>query len=119
FNFGTRERLIYGFDYIYTEPRTERTLNGRNEDDDDINERGGYIHSVTTLSRMLELTAAARVDKHSRLEDPVFSPRLALVIKPQDDQAFRVTYNRAFSTPSTLNLFLDLEANRIPPTGTK
>jgi outer membrane receptor for ferrienterochelin and colicins len=118
-NFGTRERLIYGFDYIYTEPRTEGTLNGRNEDDDDINERGGYIHSVTTLSRFLQLTAAARVDKHSRLEDPVFSPRLALVFKPEEEQSFRVTYNRAFSTPSTLNLFLDLEANRIPPTGTK
>jgi iron complex outermembrane receptor protein len=117
--FRDRERLVYGFDYIYTQPITDATLNGRNEDDDEITEKGGYLHSVTTLSRFLELTAAARVDKHSRLEDPVFSPRVALVIKPQEDQSFRLTYNRAFSTPSTLNLFLDLEANRIPPTGTK
>ncbi len=119
FNFGGRERLLYGLDYIYTEPRTEGTINGRNEADDKITEVGGYLHSVTTLSRMLELTAAARMDKHSRLEDPVFSPRVALVIKPKEDQSLRLTYNRAFSTPSTLNLFLDLLANRIPPTGTQ
>ena len=116
---GSRERFLYGFDYIYTEPRTEATINGRNEDDDDISEKGGYIHSVTQLSNMFELTAAARVDKHSRLEDPVFSPRLALVYKPVENQNLRVTYNRAFSTPSTLNLFLDLLAGRIPPTGTQ
>jgi len=106
-NFGTRERLLYGFDYIQTMPITEGTINGNNEDDDDIREVGGYIHSVTTLSPMFELTTAARVDKHSRLDDPVFSPRVALVFKPVLDQNFRLTYNRAFSTPSTNNLFLD------------
>ncbi len=111
-NFGSRQRFIYGLDYIHTMPQTENTINGRNEDDDEIKEVGGYLHSVTTLSRMFEVTAAARVDKHSRLEDPVFSPRLALVFKPVEDQALRLTYNRAFSTPSTNALFLDLVATR-------
>lgn len=104
----TRERLLYGFDYIHTEPRTEGTINGSNEADDIITEQGGYIHSVTTLSPKFELTTAARVDKSSRLADAVFSPRVALVFKPVENQNFRLTYNRAFSTPSTLNLFLDL-----------
>lgn len=111
-NFGTRERFLYGFDYIRTIPQTEGTINGRNEDDDEITEVGGYIHSVTQLSRMFELTAAARVDKHSRLDDAVFSPRLALVFKPVENQNFRLTYNRAFSTPSTNNLFLDRLASQ-------
>src|SRR6266550_809414 len=106
-NFGVRERLLYGLDYIRTIPVTEGTINGRNENDDDITEVGGYVHSVTQLSPMFELTTAARVDKHSRLKDPVFSPRVALVFKPVEDQNFRLTYNRAFSTPSTNNLFLD------------
>ncbi|HEY8164622.1 MAG TPA: TonB-dependent receptor [Gemmatimonadaceae bacterium] len=118
-DFGLRQRFLYGFDYIHTMPKTEGTINGRNEDDDDITEVGGYVHSVTQLTRMFELTAAARVDKHSRLEDPVFSPRLALVFKPQENQSLRVTYNRAFSTPSTNNLFLDLLAGRIPSSGTQ
>lgn len=118
-NFGTRQRFLFGYDYINTRPKTEGTINGRNENDDNIIENGAYIHSVTDISDMFQLTAAARVDKHSRLADPVFSPRVALVFKPDSTQNFRFTYNRAFSTPSTNNLFLDLEANRIPSTGTK
>ncbi|MFN2602500.1 MAG: TonB-dependent receptor domain-containing protein [Gemmatimonadaceae bacterium] len=106
-NFGTRERFLFGADYIRTVPVTEGTINGRNENDDNITEVGGYVHSVTELSPMFELTTAARVDKHSRLKDPVFSPRVALVYKPVENQNFRLTYNRAFSTPSTNNLFLD------------
>ena len=119
FRIGSREHVLVGYDYIHTMPKTEGTINGRNEDDDVITENGGYIHSITKLSDMFELTAAARVDKHSRLQDAVFSPRLALVFKPVENQNLRLTYNRAFSTPSTLNLFLDLLANRIPPTGTQ
>ena len=117
FNLGSRQRFIYGYDYIHTIPRTDGTINGRNENDDDITENGGYLHSVTDISDKFQLTAAARLDKHSRLKDPVFSPRVALVFKPVENQNFRVTYNRAFSTPSTNNLFLDLLAGRVPPTG--
>jgi hypothetical protein len=54
------------------------------------------------------------VDKHSLLDDAVFSPRVALVFKPVENQNFRVTYNRAFSTPSTNNLFLDRIATATP-----
>ena len=111
-DFGERQRFIYGFDYIHTIPRTEGTINGSNEDDDDITEVGGYVHSVTSLTDQFELTAAARVDKHSRLEDAVFSPRVGIVFKPTERNALRLTYNRAFSTPSTNNLFLDLVASQ-------
>jgi outer membrane receptor for ferrienterochelin and colicins len=107
-----RFRLIYGLDFINTIPKTDGTINGSNEEDDEITEVGGYLHASARLSRKFEVTAAARGDKHSRLEDPVFSPRLALVFKPTDRNSLRVTYNRAFSTPSTNNLFLDLVASR-------
>jgi outer membrane receptor for ferrienterochelin and colicins len=113
FNFGQRERVLMGYDYIHTMPKTEGTINGRNENDDDITENGAYVHSVTDFTDQFQLTAAARVDKHSRLADPVFSPRIAFVYKPTENQNFRLTYNRAFSTPSTNNLFLDLQANAI------
>ena len=113
FDFGTRQKFLYGFDYIKTDPRTSGTINGRNENDDDITEFGGYLHSVTTLSPMFEFTAAGRIDTHSRLEKSVFSPRVALVFKPAENQNLRLTYNRAFSTPSTNNLFLDLLAGSV------
>ena len=105
--------VLYGADYILTDARTEGTINGSNEDDDDIKEIGGYAHSVFHLSPKLDFLAAVRLDKHSRLESAVLSPRAALVFKPTADQSLRLTFNRAFSTPSNNNLFLDIVAGRI------
>ncbi|MEP6507883.1 MAG: TonB-dependent receptor [Gemmatimonadales bacterium] len=115
FQLGARQHFLVGYDYIHTMPKTEGTINGRHEDNDDITENGAYIHSVTDFTDQFQLTAAARVDKHSRLESAVFSPRVALVFKPVENQNFRLTYNRAFSTPSTNNLFLDLIAQSNAP----
>ena len=100
--------FTYGVDYFYTNPRTEGTINGRNEDIDNITEFGAYIQSKTELSEKLDLVLAGRVDTHSELDDNVFSPRAALVFEPKENHSIRFTYNRAFSTPSTLNLFLDI-----------
>ena len=119
FDLGLRQSFIYGVDYQHTVPKTGGSINGRNEDDDDIREVGGYLHSITRLTPKLELVSAARLDNHSRLEDNVFSPRVALVFKPTESQNIRATFNRAFSTPSTNNLFLDLLAGRIPASGTQ
>lgn len=111
---GDRQNFVYGLDLQRTEPRTEGTITGRNEDDDNIDEAGVYVHSTTSLADRLDLVAALRSDYHSRLDDLNFSPRVALVFRPADEQNFRITFNRAFSTPSTNNLFLDLLAGRIP-----
>ncbi len=102
--------FTYGVDYFYTNPRTEGTINGRNEDIDNITEFGAYIQSKTELHEKLDLVLAGRIDTHSELDDNVFSPRAALVFEPKENHNIRFTYNRAFSTPSTLNLFLDISA---------
>jgi len=107
---GSHETLLYGVDYAYTDARTEGTINGRNEDDDTIREIGAYVHSTTRFSPKLDLVLALRWDDHSRLDDSHLSPRAAVVWKPVENQSFRVTYNRAFSTPSNNNLFLDIVA---------
>jgi iron complex outermembrane receptor protein len=112
---GERQTFIYGIDYSKTEPRTLGTINGRNEDIDEIAELGGYIQSETRLSDMFELVVAGRIDDHSELEDPVFSPRAALVFKADTGHTLRFTYNRAFNTPTTNNLFLDLIAQQLGP----
>ncbi|MEP6549887.1 MAG: TonB-dependent receptor, partial [Gemmatimonadales bacterium] len=119
FDLGLRQSFIYGLDYQHTIPKTGGSINGRNENDDDITEVGGYLHSITDLAPKLELVSAVRLDNNSRLEKNVFSPRVALVFKPTETQNLRATFNRAFSTPSTNNLFLDLLAGRIPTTGTQ
>ena len=50
--------------------------------------------------------SGGRVDKFVNI-DAVFSPRLAFMMKPQADHAFRVSFNRAFRAPSVINKHLD------------
>ncbi|MEE9441762.1 MAG: TonB-dependent receptor [candidate division Zixibacteria bacterium] len=100
--------FTYGFDALLTRPNTEATINGRNEDDDKINEFGGYFQGEYKIDPKLKLLGAIRIDDHNRLKDLVVSPRAALAYKPTKNHSLRVTYNRAFSTPDNNNLFLDI-----------
>ena len=107
YSLGERQRFTYGLDMLLTRPDTEGTINGRNEDNDNITEIGGYLQSETKLTSQLKLILAGRADDHNHLNDIVLSPRAALAFQPNDDHNVRLTYNRAFSTPSASNLFLD------------
>lgn len=106
--------FIYGLDLIYTTPNTEGTINGRFEDDDNILQTGGYIQGEYQLHEKLKLVGAIRADYHNRINNVFFSPRAAMVYKATPKHSFRATYNRAFSSPQTLNLFLDLSNGAIP-----
>jgi iron complex outermembrane receptor protein len=117
FDINPQHGLTYGLDYLYTNPKSEGTINGQNEDDDDVTEIGGYVQYDGRFTDKWNFVAAARVDDHSRLENPVFSPRAALVFKPTPERSIRASYNRAFSTPNTLNLFLDISALAVPISG--
>ena len=72
----------------------------------DRTEIGGYVQDEILLDRF-RFTIGGRVDKFGNLSDPVFSPRLAAVVKPVANHAFRVSYNRAFRSPSVTNNYLD------------
>ncbi len=114
FDLGSWQSFIYGVDWQRTEPRTAGTVFGRNEDDDTITEIGTYLHSETSLGDKFDVLAAIRIDDHDRLTDVAISPRAAIVFKPAEDQNFRLTFNRAFVTPTTTNLFLDVVSAHIP-----
>jgi iron complex outermembrane receptor protein len=113
-NVGARQTLVYGLDALRTDPRTGGTRNGRNEDDDQIDELGGYLQSETHLTPRVDLVAAARLDGNSRLPSAIFSPRAAIVVKPSDSHTWRLSFNRAFETPTTDNLFLDYVPRSLP-----
>ena len=81
--FSGKESLVYGADYIFTNPQTGSTINGRNEDIDDVKEVGAYIQSTTHLAPKFDFVAALRVDNHDVLEQTFWSPRVALIFKPQ------------------------------------
>lgn len=105
---GARQDFIYGLDYISTNPRTGGTINGRNEEIDDVREVGGYVQSSTRFTNQWEVVAAARVDQNDQVEGTQFSPRAALIYRPSETANFRFTYNRAFQTPANFTWFLDL-----------
>ena len=74
---------------------------------DSRTEMGGYIQDEIFLHDKVRLNVGARIDKFDNIEDPVFSPRIAAILKPSADQALRVSYNKAFRSPSLVNNFLD------------
>ena len=108
-----RVRMILGADYQLTEPNTEGTILGRNEEDDSIAELGGYAQSTIALNNQFDLTVALRGD-WSNIFDFQVSPRAALVYKATPSNTFRTSYNRSFSSPGVNSLFLDIVAQRIP-----
>ena len=112
---GERVALSYGLDGQWTVPRTEGSIMGVNEDSDEIQETGAYVHSSIRLRSNLEGVAALRVDRHSEFESPVLSPRAAMVFTPRPSHSLRLTYNRAYGTPSTDDLFADLEVGSLSP----
>ncbi len=114
YGIGDVQRFTYGLDVLLTRPDTEGTINGANEENDDINEIGVYLQSETNILPQLKLLAAGRADNHNHLNDIVLSPRVALAFQPNDDHNVRLTYNRAFNTPGTSNLFLDILSRENP-----
>src|SRR5262245_17403372 len=70
-------------------------------------ELGAYVQDEVFLDPV-RLTIGGRFDKFGNLPDPVFSPRVAAVFKVLPDQAVRVSFNRAFRSPSTIHNFLDI-----------
>lgn len=100
--------LLYGLDGRWTDPRTGGTFHGRNEDDDQIAELGGYVQARASASTRVDLVGAVRVDHNNRMNDFAVSPRAAAVFKPAAGHALRLTYNRAFTAPEARQLFLDV-----------
>ena len=76
-----RFRFIVGAEYELTNPATESTIFGRNDDDDRFAEAGAYLQSVVRLSPALNATVAVRADRHDLFDGVQISPRAALVFQ--------------------------------------
>jgi outer membrane receptor protein involved in Fe transport len=69
-------------------------------------EVGVYAQDEIILDRV-RFTIGARVDKFGNLSDPVFSPRLAAVVRASANHSVRLAFNRAFRSPSVINNYLE------------
>jgi len=72
-------------------------------DENSRTEGGLYIQDEFMAHDKARIVAGARIDKFSSIDGAVFSPRVALVMKPRTDQSVRVSFNRAFRAPSMIN----------------
>ena len=99
------------------------------------NEYGIYFQSTSKLIANLQLVLASRLDLHSGVQDPQngfkfiddplqgttamykpqFSPKIGLMWKPSETQTIRLTAARAFNTPSSQALYLDLLVGQSVP----
>lgn len=115
---------------------------GIDEKDEDnryvTNELGFYFQSNTKLTNKLELIVANRFDAHEQLTDVIdfqsenrfrnplkwridfsktaglqISPKIGIQYKPADHQNFRLTWAKAYNTPSSQALFLDIFVGRL------
>ena len=75
---------------------------------DNREEFGGYVQDEIFLSAKFRWVVGGRVDHFDFLNDFVFSPRTTFMIKPSEAQTIRLSYNRAYRSPSVINNFLDL-----------
>lgn len=74
---------------------------------EDRTELGAYFQEEFFVDKF-RLAAGLRVDKFGNIEDPVFSPRVTAMFKPSQSHSFRVSYNKAFRSPSAINNYLDV-----------
>ena len=100
---GTRQVLSYGGNVRFNQFDLSIAPRGDNR-----TEMGFYAQDEIFLHEKLRFNIGARIDKFDVIDDPVFSPRLAVIIKPMPDQALRISYNKAFRSPSLINNFLEV-----------
>jgi iron complex outermembrane receptor protein len=106
---GTKHIVSYGGNYRRN--NFDITLAPNSED---RNEFGLYLQEEFYLDKF-RLAAGVRMDKFGNLSDPFFSPRVSVMFKPAKDQSLRVSFNRAFRSPSVINNFLDQAILAPPP----
>ncbi len=64
-------------------------------------QKGGYIQIETPWSDMFRTVLSARYDQPDKYASQ-FSPKAAILFSPVSDQTFRVTYGKAFKSPTIL-----------------
>jgi outer membrane receptor protein involved in Fe transport len=99
---GGRHILSYGGNVRRNNFEITLAPNGK-----DRTELGAYFQDEFFVGKF-RLAAGGRVDKFGNLDDPAFSPRVTAMFKPSPAHAIRLSFNKAFRSPSVVNNFLDI-----------
>ena len=121
---GTQQYSIFvgAEDYSSTDRdgREWECKEGVDEPDEFLNvtseEYGMYFQTKTHPfgNKKWEIITAARFDFHTQLDEDIqFSPKFGIFYKPNDFHTYRITYGKAYNTPSAINLYTDLFIDRV------
>ena len=99
---GTHHVLSYGGNVRYNSFALSIAPGGSSR-----SEQGVYLQDEMFLSPHFRWIVGGRLDHFDILTDPVFSPRTTFMIKPNEANTFRISYNQAYRAPSMTNNWLD------------
>ncbi len=118
YNFETPSLLnaewTTGIDFRNAGANTENHVYGRNEDDDDYRIFGGYLQGKLKFGNKLDFFLAGRLDTYNFTDEKTFSPRAALVFKPNQYHALRLSFNKAANPIPASDIFFDLPVQTTP-----
>lgn len=102
FELFSKNELMIGVSYEYVKvddfyPSLSSTLNATNTD------LGIFVEDDWDLTEDLELIAGVRMDIHSDIESPIFSPRAAVKYSLSEPLALRLAYSTGFRAPGAFN----------------
>jgi iron complex outermembrane receptor protein len=101
--FAGRHVLSYGGNLRYNKFDLSLAPQGDNR-----TEFGVFAQDEIFISPKFRWVIGGRVDRFDYIDNFVFSPRTTFMFKPQENHALRVSYNRAYRSPSVVNNFLDV-----------
>jgi len=95
--------FVFGAQYRRDQVSSDRQWLTDRITGEDINndQKGLYAQSTTPVMPWLDVVLAGRLD-FPESYDEQFSPKAGIIVKPLPDQVFRVTYNRAYKSPTIL-----------------
>jgi len=96
-------RITWGGQFRHDQVSSKRQwLTDRQTGEDiTINQKGVYGQADIPITSWLRGVVAGRYDKHDYF-DAQFSPKAGILVTPVEDQTFRLTFNRAFKSPTVL-----------------
>ena len=103
-----------GMDFRTAGANTENHVYGRNEDDDDYRIFGGYLQTKLKFGPKLDFFLAGRYDTYNFTDEKTFSPRAALVYKPNQFHSIRLSYNKAANPIPASDIYFDLPVQTTP-----
>ena len=102
-NYQAGKHLLSGGIQYKGERIKDRALGYGREIDDLYGEVGLFFQDDVKLNSLISLLAGLRVSKHTLIAEPIFNPRLSLLLNLNDEISWRTTFSTGFRAPQVFD----------------